>query len=57
MQGCFASVMGLPLCRLTYLLGLLDITPKFKVGIQCQTELRYDCSISSAILRGEMVNQ
>ena len=56
LTGCFASVMGLPLCRLTYLLGQLDLTPNSEVGTQCQTELRYDCAISDAILRGEMID-
>ena len=56
LEGCFASVMGLPLCRLTYLLQQLDITPESSVGIRCQAELQYDCPISSAVLRGELVN-
>ena len=55
LTGCFASVMGLPVCRLAYLLGQLGMFPASKVGIECQAELRYDCSISGAILRGEMV--
>jgi len=56
MTGCFASVMGLPLCRLTYLLQQFEISPKSAVDIHCQTELQYDCLISNAILRGELVN-
>jgi len=57
MEGCFASVMGLPLCRLTYLLSQFDIAPESSIGIRCQTELQYDCPISSAVLRGELVKQ
>ena len=56
MAGCFASVMGLPLCRLTYLLQQFEISPKSAVDTHCQTELQYDCPISNAILRGELVN-
>lgn len=56
MTGCYASVMGLPLCRLTYLLGQFEVFPDSAVGIHCQSELSYDCPISSAILRGELVN-
>ena len=56
LEGCFASVMGLPLCRLAYLLQKYDIVPESSVGIRCQAELQYDCSISSAILRGELIN-
>ena len=55
-MGCFASVMGLPLCRLTYLLQQFKISPKSAVDMHCQTELQYDCSISHAILHGELVN-
>jgi len=56
MTGCYASVMGLPLCRLTNLLGQFEISPKSAVDIHCQTELQYECSISNAILHGELVN-
>jgi septum formation protein len=56
LRGCFASVMGLPLCRLTYLLGQFDIAPQSSAVIRCQAVLQYDCQISSSILRGELVN-
>jgi septum formation protein len=56
LAGCFASVMGLPLCRLTQLLQQFDIAPESAVGLRCQGELQYDCPISGAILRGESVN-
>lgn len=56
LQGCFASVMGLPLCRLTYLLEQFDITSQSSAGIRCQAQYQYDCLISSAVLRGELVN-
>jgi septum formation protein len=56
LAGCFASVMGLPLCRLTYLLKQFEIYPAADVGLRCQTELQYDCPVSDAILRGAVVN-
>jgi septum formation protein len=56
LEGCFASVMGLPLCRLAHLLEQFDIAPETSVGLRCQHELQYDCPISAAILRGESVN-
>jgi len=56
MEGCFASVMGLPLCRLTYLLEQFDIHPQTNVGVRCQIDLKYDCPISKAILRGVLVS-
>jgi MAF protein len=56
LHGCFASVMGLPLCRLTYLLGQFDIVPQSSAVLRCQAVLQYDCQISSSILSGELVN-
>ncbi|MBN1453990.1 MAG: septum formation protein Maf [Anaerolineales bacterium] len=56
LAGCFASVMGLPLCRLTHLLKQFEIYPAVEVGLRCQTELQYDCPVSVAILRGAMVS-
>jgi MAF protein len=53
LAGCFASVMGLPLCRLTYLLGQFDIFPAVAVDTRCQAEIQYDCPVASAILRGD----
>ncbi len=56
LNGCFASVMGLPLCRLADLLGQFDMTPRSAAGVRCQAENQYDCQISSAILRAELAN-
>ena len=56
LTGCFANVMGLPLCRLTYLLQQFEIYPAMEVGLRCQAELQYDCPISDAILRGAVVS-
>jgi len=56
LEGCFASVMGLPLCRLTHLLEQFEIYPETNVGVRCQAELQYDCPISNAILRGALAN-
>ena len=50
MTGCFASVMGLPLCHLvkeleSYQLSVLDDVPT-----ACQTNLDYECPIYATIL-------
>ena len=55
MQGCYASVMGLPLCHLARSLHKLDIAPRTDIAAECQSALGYACPISSAVLRGEMV--
>jgi MAF protein len=55
LSGCYASVMGLPLCHLTRALRQLDIAPRTDISKECQSALEYACPISSAVLRGEMV--
>lgn len=55
MQGCYASVMGLPLCHLTRSLHKLEIAPESEIAEACQSALGYACPISAAVLRGEMV--
>jgi septum formation protein len=55
MSGCYASVMGLPLCHLTRTLRHFDIAPKTSISAECQSSLDYTCPISAAVLRGEQV--
>lgn len=51
--GCYASVMGLPLCHLARSLRKMGQAPETDVPGLCQTTLAYDCSIYNAILRDE----
>jgi septum formation protein len=55
MSGCFASVMGLPLCHLTRTLRAIDIHPLADISSACQSWLKYACPIFAAVLRGEQV--
>ena len=55
MRGCYASVMGLPLCHLSRSLQRLDIAPSSDIAAACQSALGYACPISAAVLRGELV--
>jgi septum formation protein len=55
LRGCYASVMGLPLCHLTRSLRKLEIVPKTEIAKECQSALAYACPIYSAVLRGERV--
>lgn len=50
-EGCFANVMGLPLCHLARLLGRLGITPRENLPLSCQSALEYECSISPPALQ------
>lgn len=47
--GCFANVMGLPLCHLATLLHELGLPLGNSVSQACQRFLAYDCSISGMI--------
>lgn len=56
MSGCFASVMGLPLCHILRALREFEIAPVADVPAACQQFLNYACPVSSAILLGELVS-
>ena len=55
MTGCYASVMGFPLCHLVRLLRRFDIAPVTDVAANCQEFLQYECPVSRSILSGEPV--
>ncbi len=55
LHGCYASVMGMPLCHLTRLLERFAWRPSIDLAARCQAHLEYDGPVSSAILRGEPV--
>jgi septum formation protein len=54
MDGCFASVMGLPVCHVIRLLRQMDIQPDTDFFVPCETLLEYNCPVSHALLNGEM---
>ena len=51
--GCYASVMGLPLCHVVRSLRSLGVEPPSDVPARCQEALHYHCPISAGVLRGE----
>ncbi len=55
LRGCFASVMGLPLCHLSRTLAKLDIHSRTPLAEQCQSALRYECPIYARVLAGEEI--
>ena len=55
LTGCYASVMGLPICHLVRSLRQLDISPNADVPTNCQTYLNYQCPVSGTILSSENV--
>jgi MAF protein len=54
MEGCYASVMGLPLCHVLRMLRKMDVTPNADVPMNCQRLLEYECPVYASILNGEM---
>lgn len=53
MAGCFASVMGLPLCHLANVLRKFDIWLAADMPQKCQSLLEYDCPIYPQIFGNE----
>jgi septum formation protein len=52
MAGCYASVMGLPLCHVTRMLRKINIKLESDVPSNCQKLLEYDCPVYVSILSG-----
>ena len=50
MDGCYASVMGLPLCHVTRLMRGMGMEPKTNVPVNCQSLLEYECPVFESIL-------
>lgn len=53
--GCFASVMGMPLCHLARCAYKLGLSTKPDLPSRCQAKLNYQCSIHEAVLRGDII--
>ena len=56
MTGCYASVMGLPLCSLSLLLREAGSPPTADIPANCQFTLNYQCPAFPAILRNGTQN-
>jgi MAF protein len=54
MNGCFANVIGLPLCHLARTLLKLNMPSAADVPANCQTALEYDCPVFARVLAGEI---
>jgi predicted house-cleaning NTP pyrophosphatase (Maf/HAM1 superfamily) len=51
LRGCFANVMGLPLCHLARALRAMKVEPIADVPTVCQSYLRYRCPVFADILQ------
>jgi septum formation protein len=52
--GCYANVVGLPLCHLTRTLRKVEFELKVNVPDVCQNALGYQCPVYNLILREEL---
>ncbi len=50
LDGCFANVMGLPLCHLTRSLAYFGVIPIVDIPQACQASIGYDCLVFPEIL-------
>jgi septum formation protein len=50
LQGCYANVMGLPLCHLTRCLRVLGIEPSCDTPAVCQAHTGHHCPVHATIL-------
>jgi septum formation protein len=52
LDGCYANVMGLPVCHLALLLEKFNLPPETALPHECQQMLGYDCPIYRQVLEG-----
>ena len=52
MSGCYASVMGLPMCHVVRMMRKMEVEPNADVPVNCQKLLEYDCPVFESILNG-----
>ncbi len=50
LTGCFANVMGLPLCHLARALSRVGVEPPLPVPVACQKHTRYRCRFYPSML-------
>jgi MAF protein len=51
LNGCYANVVGLPLCHLAHLLAGLDGAPPPKGGLNCMAQLTYNCDLEPEVFK------
>lgn len=50
LEGCFANVMGMPLCLVSRMLGQMGIDLAADAALACQGALNYQCPVSPQFL-------
>ncbi len=54
LQGCYANVVGLPLCHLLRTLRKLGVDSQADLPAACQASLEYNCPVYQQVLDGEI---
>jgi septum formation protein len=54
LQGCFANVMGLPVCHASRLLAEMGHFPVSEIAAECQQALDFPCQIFRQALQGQV---
>ena len=54
LTGCYANVVGLPLCHLERAMRTLGIAPESDIPSGCQTTLAYACMVYPQVQKGEL---
>jgi predicted house-cleaning NTP pyrophosphatase (Maf/HAM1 superfamily) len=52
LEGCYANVMGLPLCHLKRTLMRLGIQADRNIPQACQADLQYSCAFFPQVMAG-----
>jgi MAF protein len=55
-SGCYANVVGLPLCHLLRCLRVFGLIPRVDVPLLCQQQHRYTCDVTGAVLAADPEN-
>ena len=53
-NGCYANVMGLPMCYMLLMMRKIEIRPNTDIFTMCEASLGNECAVAEAILRGEI---
>jgi septum formation protein len=53
LSGCYANVVGLPLCHLLRALRGTGLVPDGDVPLRCQQHYAYDCDVTGSILASQ----
>lgn len=53
LQGCYANVVGLPVCHLARMLSEFDLSARQDVPGNCQEILGFDCHVYTRVLENE----